>query len=107
MWIRTWILTGILFSCLSVSAKEWLIDVRTAEEYLAEHVSGAMNIEYHRIVHEVANLGIRKYDSIQLYCRSGRRAEIARKALIKQGFHRVTNLGSVVDGPCCTNRGTI
>lgn len=38
MWIRTWILTGILFSCLSVSAKEWLIDVRTAEEYLAEHV---------------------------------------------------------------------
>ncbi|WP_270667026.1 MULTISPECIES: rhodanese-like domain-containing protein, partial [unclassified Aeromonas] len=71
MWIRTWILTGILFSCLSVSAKEWLIDVRTAEEYLAEHVSGAMNIEYHRIVHEVANLGIRKYDSIQLYCRSG------------------------------------
>ena len=55
MWIRTWILTGILFSCLSVSAKEWLIDVRTAEEYLAEHVSGAMNIEYHRIVHEVAN----------------------------------------------------
>ena len=41
MWMRTGLLIGALLSCLSVSASEWLIDVRTAEEFSAEHVAGA------------------------------------------------------------------
>lgn len=95
MWMRTGLLIGALLSCLSVSASEWLIDVRTAEEFSAEHVAGAKNIEYQQIVPEVAKLGIGKQEPIQLYCRSGRRAEVARQALLQNGFQRVTNLGSV------------
>jgi len=95
MWMRTGLLIGALLSCLSVSASEWLIDVRTAEEFSAEHVAGAKNIEYQQIVPEVAKLGIGKQEPIQLYCRSGRRAEIARQALLQQGCQQVTNLGSV------------
>jgi phage shock protein E len=95
MWMRTGLLIGALLSCLSVSASEWLIDVRTAEEFSAEHVAGAKNIEYQQIVPEVAKLGIGKQEPIRLYCRSGRRAEIARQALLQQGYQDVTNLGSV------------
>ena len=53
MWIRTWLLIGALLSSLNVSAKEWLIDVRTAEEYSAEHVPGATHIDYQQVVPEV------------------------------------------------------
>ena len=60
MWMRTGLLIGALLSCLSVSASEWLIDVRTAEEFSAEHVAGAKNIEYQQIVPAVAKLGIGK-----------------------------------------------
>lgn len=95
MWIRTWLLIGALLSSLNVSAKEWLIDVRTAEEYSAEHVPGATHIDYQQVVPEVTKLGVSKQEPIQLYCRSGRRAEIARQALIQHGFQLVTNLGSV------------
>ena len=57
MWIRTWLLIGALLSSLNVSAKEWLIDVRTAEEYSAEHVPGATHIDYQQVVPEVTKLG--------------------------------------------------
>lgn len=69
--------------------------MRTAEEFSAEHVAGAKNIEYQQIVPEVAKVGIGKQEPIKLYCRSGRRAEIARQALLQQGYRQVTNLGSV------------
>ena len=95
MLMRTLLLGAALLASLSVQAKEWLIDVRTAEEFSAEHVAGAKNIEYQQIVPAVAKLGIGKQEPIQLYCRSGRRAEVARQALLQNGFQRVTNLGSV------------
>ena len=95
MLLRTLLLAGALLTCWGVQATEWLIDVRTAEEYSVEHVSGAKNIEFQQIVPEVSKLGIGKQEPIQLYCRSGRRAEIARRALMQEGFQRVTNLGSV------------
>ena len=97
MWIRTWLLIGALLSSLNVSAKEWLIDVRTAEEYSAEHVPGATHIDYQQVVPEVTKLGIGKQEPIQLYCRSGRRAESARQALLHEGYQHVTNLGSLAE----------
>jgi phage shock protein E len=94
MWMRTLLLIEVLLICQSVSAKEWLIDVRTTEEFSVEHVPGARNIEYQRIVPEVSKLGISKKEPIQLYCRSGRRAEAARQALLQNGYQQVINLGS-------------
>ncbi len=97
MLLRTLLLAGALLTCLSVQAREWLIDVRTAEEFSVEHVSGAKNIEFQQIVPEVSKLGIGKQESIQLYCRSGRRAESARQALLQEGYQHVTNLGSLAE----------
>lgn len=84
--MRPLLLIGVFLSCQSVSAKEWLIDVRTAEEFSVEHVPGARNIEYQRIVPKVSKLGISKQEPIQLYCRSDRRAEAARQALLQNGY---------------------
>ena len=95
MLVRALLLVGALLTCLGVQAKEWLIDVRTAEEYSVEHVVGAKNIEFQQIVPEVSKLGIGKQEPILLYCRSGRRAEIARQALMQEGFQQVINLGTV------------
>lgn len=49
MWIRTWLLIGALMSSLNVSAKERLIDVRTAEEYSAKHVPKVTHIDYQQV----------------------------------------------------------
>ncbi|WJV61158.1 rhodanese-like domain-containing protein [Pectobacteriaceae bacterium CE70] len=86
MWVRPLLLIGVFLSCQNVSAKEWLIDVRTAEEFSVEHVPGTRNIEYQRIVPEVSKLGISKQEPIQLYCRSSRRAKAARQALLQNGY---------------------
>ena len=80
---------------LEVTAKEWLIDVRTANEFSIEHVDGATNIEYQQIVSGAQHLGIQKQDTVRLYCRSGRRAEIARQSLLTEGYQHVENLGSL------------
>lgn len=95
MWMRSLVLMSVLLSAQNLSAKAWLIDVRTAAEFSSAHVPGATNIEYQQIVPAVIKLGISKQEPIQLYCRSGRRAEIARQALLRQGYKSVINLGSV------------
>ena len=97
MLMRTLLLGAALLASLSVQAKEWLIDVRTAEEFSADHVAGATNIEFQQIVPQVSKLGISKQEPIRLYCRSGRRAESARQALIHNGYENVINLGSISD----------
>ena len=68
----------LIFGKKDADSRALTIDVRTAEEFSAEHVASAKNIEYQQIVPAVAKLGIGKQEPIQLYCRSGRRAEIAR-----------------------------
>lgn len=95
MLMRTLLLSAALLASLSVQAKEWLIDVRTAEEFSVEHVAGATNIEFQQIVSEVSKLGINKQEPIKLYCRSGRRAGSALEALQHAGYLNVTNLGSL------------
>lgn len=95
MLMRTLLLSAALWMSLGVQAKEWLIDVRTADEFSVAHAVGATNIDFQQIVPGVAKLGIAKQEPIRLYCRSGRRAESARQALLAQGYQQVVNLGSL------------
>ena len=94
---RAFLLFTALTGCFTVSAKEWLIDVTTAAEYTIEHADGAANIEYQQIVIGAQQAGIEKQDTVHLYCRSGRRAEIAKELLIQNGYQKVENLGSLQD----------
>ena len=70
------------------------IDVRTAAEFADGHLPGAINIPYERIDAGIATVAADKTTPINVYCRSGRRSEIARQTLLKMGYTDVVNKGS-------------
>lgn len=70
-----------------------LVDVRTAEEFAAGHLPGAINIPLQQLPNAVLRSGIVKETPLVLYCRSGRRSEMAREILSAAGYTRVYNAG--------------
>ena len=78
-------------------AKGVWIDVRSAEEFNAGHLQGAVNIPHDKIIEGVKALGSDKDAPINLYCRSGRRAEAALTELKNAGYTNVTNHGGYED----------
>ncbi|AZG73998.1 rhodanese-like domain-containing protein [Shewanella livingstonensis] len=70
-----------------------LIDVRTAEEFAAGHIDGAINIPFENIVSELAKRNITKDSEVVLYCRSGNRSGVAQESLVKQGYSNTYNAG--------------
>lgn len=73
------------------------IDVRTAEEFAGGHINGAYNITTEQLPEQIATLVPNKDAPINLYCRSGRRAENARKLLTDLGYTNVVNHGGYQD----------
>lgn len=78
-------------------AKGVWIDVRSEEEFNSGHLQDAMNIPHDKIVEGVKALGLAKDEPINLYCRSGRRAEVALTELKNAGYTNVTNHGGYED----------
>lgn len=74
----------------------WL-DVRSAQEYAAGHVEGAVNIPYTEIAERIGEVTDDKDATLYLYCRSGRRSGIATETLEAAGFTNVTNVGGLED----------
>jgi phage shock protein E len=73
-----------------------IIDVRSADEYNASHIAGAINIDVVDI--QSGTLPSCSPDTqILLYCRSGGRAGIAIEILRDAGFTNVTNRGGLMD----------
>lgn len=69
------------------------IDVRSADEYAAGHIAGAINIPHGEIAERIGEVTQNKHAHIKLYCRSGRRSGIALEALQLQGFDNLSNEG--------------
>ncbi len=100
-----------IFICLMLTALFWqtghaqgfhyngtkqdiVIDVRSAAEFSAGHIDGAINIPYNEIGDGIKKLGnISNKSRILVYCRSGRRSDIALNKLMQEGYQRVTNGG--------------
>lgn len=97
------ILRSLLLTCsLALLSTAWAgealwIDVRTAEEFAAGHVEGAVNIPYEEIVARIGEVTDDKTSLVYLYCRSGRRSGIALEALQEAGFTRAVNIGGLED----------
>lgn len=70
-----------------------VIDVRTPEEYAAGHLAGAVNIPHGEIGERIREVAPDRAAPIVLYCKSGRRAGIARETLLRLGYARVENAG--------------
>jgi phage shock protein E len=80
-------------SAPALAADQIWIDVRSAEEYQAGHLAGAVNIVHTDIAAKIATVTADKNAEIQLYCRSGRRSGLAEAELKKLGFTNVHNAG--------------
>ena len=98
-------LSFLLLQSFSVKAENFsyngtspklVIDVRTAEEFASGHIQGAINIPYDQIAEGIKAInGLKKDDSILVYCRSGRRSETAKQTLNNLGFQKVQNGGGM------------
>lgn len=73
------------------------IDVRSAEEFNSGHLQDAINIPHDQILERIQSVSPDKDAPVNLYCRSGRRAESALNELKKAGYTNVTNHGGYED----------
>lgn len=71
---------------------EYVIDVRTPEEFLEGHYKGAINHELLLLEDELMP-EYPKDSIIYVYCKSGGRSKKAKNILVKNGFSHVTNIG--------------
>ena len=78
-------------------AKGVWIDVRSAEEFNAGHLQDAVNIPHDQILARIQAVSPDKNAPVNLYCRSGRRAEAALNELKNAGYTNVTNHGGYED----------
>ena len=69
-----------------------VLDVRTPEEFAAGHVPGAVNVPYDQVEARLAELAGAKDKDVVLYCRSGRRVQVAAGVLAQAGFTRLSHL---------------
>jgi phage shock protein E len=70
----------------------WLLDVRTPEEYAAGHIARAVNIPHDQLANRSAELPADKRKEIAVYCRSGRRSQLALEWLKAQGYERLLHV---------------
>ncbi|KAJ4378424.1 hypothetical protein N0V86_006127 [Didymella sp. IMI 355093] len=96
--------------------QELLIDVRSPLEFstgpLVSDIAPTINIEYTSIdslaeIYALQNVTVNKDDHITLYCRSGRRSDIAKKRLEHLGYTRVRDIGGFEDARRTLDRETV
>lgn len=69
-----------------------IIDVRSIEEFNDGHIPGAINIPHNQIQEHLEQLLPLKEQQVVVYCRSGRRAALAEKAMMELGLKDVHHL---------------
>jgi rhodanese-related sulfurtransferase len=69
-----------------------VLDVRTPAEFAAGHVPGARNIPHDLLQSSIESLSDLRGKHVVLYCRSGRRTQLAAEVLSQAGFKRLAHL---------------
>jgi rhodanese-related sulfurtransferase len=70
-----------------------LLDVRTADEFAAGHIKGAVLAPYDELAATFAEKD--RDRPIVVYCRSGRRSAIAKATLESMGYRNVSDFGGI------------
>jgi len=81
-----------------------LVDVRTAMEFRAEHIAGAILIPVDQMQRRAAAELPDKDAVILIYCRTGARASTAAGILADKGYTQVFNIGGIESWPFGTVR---
>jgi phage shock protein E len=74
----------------AIAAGYQLVDVRTAQEYAAGHIPGALNIPIDVLPQQLTNID--KTKPVAVYCATGARSLNAKQFLAAQGYPTVVNL---------------
>ena len=69
-----------------------ILDVRTAGEFAAGHIEGAINIDVESANFDTKIANLDKNVEYSVYCHSGRRSGIAVQKMADAGFTKLTNL---------------
>ena len=77
--------------------KEYVIDVRSQEEWDAGHLDQAIRITHTEITEKIADVTEDKSAKIILHCQKGGRAGRAKEALEEMGYTNVENGGGIED----------
>lgn len=88
---------GVVSSKPVAKASGVWIDVRTPEEFRSGHLQGAINIPVQNIREAITAVSSDKNAPLHLYCRSGRRVEVALQELKALGYTNITNHGGYED----------
>jgi len=83
---------ALLEKMTSGSADLLVLDVRTAKEFDEGHVPGAVNISHEELESRLSEIEAQRGSEVVVYCRSGRRAEMALDLLARAGFERLYHL---------------
>ena len=76
-----------------------ILDVRTREEYDHGHIPGAILIPNTEIEDRAEEVLTDKDQLILVYCRSGRRSQLAAEALVELGYTNIKEFGGILDWP--------
>lgn len=69
-----------------------VLDVRSPDEYVREHIQGAINIPHDELPTRLGELPIAKSDEIVVHSNSGERAILAEETLRESGYSNVRQL---------------
>lgn len=75
-----------------------VVDVRTRDEYMYNHLQGAINVPLHEISQKISRYVKSKNDVIIVYCEYGGRSKKACGKLQKMGYVNVYNLDRGIEG---------
>lgn len=93
-----------VFSHSQISKDDIWIDVRTEKEFREKQIEGTFNITHTEITEKIATITTDLDAPIRVFCRSGRRSGLARKALMDMGYTNVTNEGGFVEAEAKLNK---
>lgn len=81
-----------------------VIDVRTPEEYAAEHAVGSTNIPVDQISKRIGEVVPNKSTAVLVHCQSGRRSASALKTLRASGYTNAWDLSSLKNAQKLTKK---
>lgn len=74
-----------------------IVDVRREDEYSEGHIPNSINYPNENITDKKLDIFPDLNKKIYVYCRSGRRSQMAAEKLVKIGYKDVTNAGGIID----------
>lgn len=91
--------TAIDFKNIIATDSVIIIDVRTPDNFIKGHIPGAINLDWtnqERFNEKIKTLA--KDQTVLLYCNSGHRSGLATQYLKEQGFEKLYDLETGIEG---------